>query len=130
MPRAAITTLTLMLTAGLAAGCHHRPPPQMEANPQGGEVGIQIVNHNFSDMDVFALENGGYRVRLGQATGKATSVFVVPWRHLSTSGTIRLLAVPIGGTGRYTTGLLSVRPGSIVILTLEDILDQSSVSIF
>lgn len=89
---------------------------------------LRIENHNFADMDVFAIPPAGQLFRLGMATGVGGGTYKIPANYLAT-GSIGFVAIPIGGFGSAATGQLTPAPGDTVIFTIEQSLAQSSVTI-
>jgi hypothetical protein len=110
------------------AGCH-RPAADPRIDQPRGEVAIRVINHSVSDVVIELLENG-VRSRLGTSYGGNTNVFLLSWERLRGSGTVRLLGDPVGSDAVITTDLLSVRPGAMVVWTIEPVLTQSSASVF
>lgn len=121
--------VVLGIMAGLSAGCHHGPPPEVGANSEGSEVVIRVVNHNFSDMVIY-LDQSGQHLRIGEAGGKTTTELVVPWLRVSANPAIRLIADPIGARGAYRSDRLHLHPGAFVVLNLGSILNQSNTEIY
>lgn len=119
-----------MILAAIA--CFHpaRPDPAADS-PSGrgpGELAIRVVNQNFSDVVVYLYEHG-HPSRLGRAGGEHTTLFFLPWRRVAT-GTLQLVADPIGGSTLIRTEVLSVRPGSIVVWTIASVLTQSNAAVY
>jgi hypothetical protein len=88
------------------------------------DVGLDVRNQNFLDVDVFSIVDG-ISTRLGTVTGNGS-------RHFLLDGAIgsrdfSLIAVPIGGTGRASTGSVAVGPGQSVVFTVGAVLAQSNV---
>jgi hypothetical protein len=78
---------------------------------------VRITNRNFYDMNLYVVRFG-QRQRLGTVTGNSTRTFELPAAWVST-GPVRFLASPIGGTGREFSEELNVRPGDVVGLTIQ-----------
>lgn len=108
---------------------HHAGPPEVEAEPGSGEIAVRVESHNFADVVIY-LDLNGSRFRLGLAGGERSTVFFVPWRRVATTGRIQLIGDPIGGTSVVTTGELAVRPGSMVVWTLESPLSRSFAAVY
>jgi len=125
LARAPLLSLVLL---GMVA-CHHRPPPDSRAGPPRGEIAIRVINRSVSDV-VIEMVDGGVPSRLGTAYGGATDVFFVPWERVQSSGSLRLLGDPVGSTQAIVTDRLSVRPGSMVVWTIEPVLTQSSAAVY
>lgn len=98
----------------------------------GGEVapataiGLRVRNDNFLDMDVYAVSEG-LATRLGTVTGNSSRNFILD-ASLATRD-FRIVAAPIGGNGRASSGSVIVSPGQTIEFTIGSILRNSSVFI-
>jgi hypothetical protein len=112
-------------TMPAASACSH-------ANEQAGElapantVDLHVKNENFLDMNVFAVADG-QATRLGTVTGNSSRNFVVDATLADRD--FRIVATPIGGTGRAATGTIAVSPGQTVDFTIGSVLRNSTVFI-
>src|SRR5215470_19055025 len=117
----------LLAIAPLAAGagltaCGH-------TNEAGGEVvpasavGLDVRNQNFLDVDVFSIVDG-LSTRLGTVTGNGSRHFLLD--PMVGSRDFHLIAVPIGGSGRASSGSLAVSSGQTVIFTVGAVLSNSN----
>jgi hypothetical protein len=110
--------------AGLTA-CGH-------TNEAGGEVvpasaiGLDVKNQNFLDVDVFSIVDG-LSTRLGTVTGNGSRHFLLD--PMVGSRDFHLIAVPIGGSGRASSGPVSVGSGQTIVFTVGAVLQNSSVFI-
>lgn len=88
------------------------------ARPADGEVTTLVVdNQNFTDMTIYLL-NGGQRIRLGRATGKATTTMTIRRALLSFPRDVSFVADPIGGRGESSTNTIWVNPGDRLTLRI------------
>lgn len=101
-------------------------------NEAGGElapatsIGLQVKNQNFYDMDVYAVSQG-LATRVGTVTGNSTRTFML---HPSlASQDLRIVATPIGGNGRASSGAVQVGEGQTIVFTIGSTLRNSSVII-
>jgi hypothetical protein len=78
-------------------------------------VGLRVRNNNFLDMDVYAV-SAGLATRLGTVTGNSSRNFVLS-PSLATPD-LRIVATPIGGNGRASSGQLLVSPGQTIEFTI------------
>jgi outer membrane biogenesis lipoprotein LolB len=124
-----IATLALSLVLSLVAACAGRSPSPPNEPADHSDVIVQIINHSFNDMDVYATTGAGGS-RLGFATGHKVSVFRVPWKRLDRASRFRLSVDPIGRGGRLFSSYLAVEPGSLVTWTLEPNLSSSNISVY
>lgn len=105
-----------LVTLGTAAACTRSQTGAggtTTANPQQATT-ISVVNQAYLDMDVYALRQGGQRVRLGTATGNQTTVFTIPRDLLFGPTPMRFVADPIGGTHAEVSTSILVNPGDQV----------------
>jgi hypothetical protein len=130
MPRSAhstigfLTHLTGMIAlAGLLmtpVACHSGAPPQTgdDDSQMAAETTLEVTNQWFADMNIYVVRTG-QRLRLGLATGNATTSFVIP-RAVITGPSIRLrfLADPVGGTHAPVSDEITVSPGDAIQLTI------------
>lgn len=91
-------------------------------------VSVEVVNHNFLDVDVFAVEPGGRALRLGTVTGNSSGTFTLA-PHAIATGAVRLVAAPIGSPGAAGSGPLLVSGGQTITFTIEQSLAQSSATV-
>jgi hypothetical protein len=96
--------------------------------PASGRVSVEVESHNWSDITVYLLA-GGLPQRLGMVTALGNASFDFPSQRLSTSGGIRLRALPVAGRA-FTSETILVFPGQVITWTLENRLDASSVSVY
>lgn len=126
--RNARTVLSTALAIALAvelAGC---ASAGMGPGRAGGSAYVSVSNHNYLDMNVFIAQPGQIRRRLGLVTSTSTATFQIP-REFVSYGTVRIVAVPIGGFGAATTGQVSVNRGETLVFHVEQNLALSSVTI-
>ena len=101
-------------------------------NTLGGEVApanaifVHVNNQNFLDMDVYAV-GSGLATRIGTVTGNSARDFVVDASMATTNFSI--VATPIGGNGRASSGNIQVGPGQTVDFTIGSIMRNSTVFI-
>jgi hypothetical protein len=120
-----LCTLTLMAT-----GCARKlvNTDATSADPGNAELALIIENHHWNDVRIYILHDG-VRERLGTVTATSSQSFVIPFRRLGATGTIRLMADPIGGASVLTSESLAVQPGQSITWTLENSLSRSSVMV-
>jgi hypothetical protein len=114
-------------TATLAAGtaCWRTREAAGDLAP-ATSIGLTVTNQNFSDMDVYAVSDG-LATRVGTVTGNTTRSFSL---HASlASRDLRIVATPIGGNGRASTGEVLVSPGQTIEFRIGSLLRNSSVSV-
>ena len=114
-------------SAGLwAGGCAHQPQASGDVAPVTA-IGLRVRNDNFLDMDVYAV-SAGLATRLGTVTGNSRRNFVLD-ASMADGEDFRIVATPVGGNGRATTGNLAVSPGQLIDFTIGSTLRNSSVII-
>jgi hypothetical protein len=100
------------------------------SNELGGEIApanavvVHVSNQNFLDMDVYAV-SAGLATRIGTVTGNSSRDFVID--ASMTNQDFRIVASPIGGNGRASTGTIAVSAGQTVDFTIGSILRNSTV---
>lgn len=115
----------LLLTVFLGVSSESCASAGNTATAQRTDATLRVDNHNFNDVDVFAVPPGGVAQRLGMATGLSSGTFVLP-RTLIAALPVRIIAVPIGGFGAAGSGPLTVYGGQTVVFTVEADLHLSS----
>ena len=89
---------------------------------------LKVTDNNFQDMDVFAVLDG-VSTRLGSVTGAGgTGMFVLDPSYLA-AGRLAIVATPIGGGGRASTGSITVNRGDEVDFIVQPQLNTISVFI-
>jgi hypothetical protein len=112
-------------TMPAAGACSHQNEQAGELAP-ANTVDLHVKNENFLDMDVFAVADG-QATRLGTVTGNGSRNFVVDAALANRD--FRIVATPIGGTGRAGTGSIAVTPGQTIDFTIGSVLRNSTVFI-
>jgi hypothetical protein len=107
------------------AGCH-RGALNAAAGTQGS-VGLVVQNQNFYDMDLYVVSEG-LATRIGDVSGNSTARFTLDPSFFPSSE-LRVIATPVGGNGRASSGPLNVAPGQTINFTIASVLRQSSASI-
>jgi hypothetical protein len=107
------------------AGCSRNNELGGEIAPANAVV-VHVNNQNFLDMDVYAV-SAGLATRIGTVSGNSSRDFVVDAGM--TNQDFRIVASPIGGNGRASTGTISVGAGQTVDFTIGSIMRNSTVFI-
>ena len=107
------------------AACSHNYEAGGQLAPENA-IMVQVHNQNFLDMDVYAVSEG-LATRLGTVTGNSSRSFVVDPSMATRDFSI--VATPIGGMGRASTGMLNVGVGQTVDFTIGVSLRNSTVFI-
>lgn len=77
-------------------------------------------------MNVYAISESGFPRRLGMAGGLRSTTFTLPYETFA-SGSVNIVAVPIGGFGAAGSGAASVQSGQTLKFTIEQNLNLSTV---
>ena len=77
-------------------------------------------------MDVYAV-SAGLATRLGTVTGNSSRNFVLD--PTVATPDLRIVATPIGGNGRASTGQVLAAPGQTIDFTIGSVLRNSTVFI-
>jgi hypothetical protein len=125
LPRIA---LAAVVAAASLAGCSRNRSPTI-VSPPGENIPLQITNHHYLDITVYAIHDG-QRTRLGVAGGSAHTKMVLPARLLGAGRELRLYGDPIGSSDRAITEVIVVQPGQFVEWLLETGLDRSTVGVY
>lgn len=114
----------LLVALMLGSGMQACAPAGVLSHPGGAT--LDVTNHNFADMNVYAISENGSPRRLGMAGGLGSTTFTLPYETFS-SGPVSIVAVPIGGLGAAGSGAISVQSGQTIQFTIEQNLNMSSV---
>jgi hypothetical protein len=120
----ALAMLTCVATA-VAEGCRSGSP--YDVSQQSNTATLVVRNDNFNDVDVYAVA-GGLATRIGTVTGNSTAHFGLS-DALYNSTDFRVVATPIGGNGRASTGPISVSSGQTIYFNIAPVLRMSSASV-
>ncbi len=122
--------LAMVLAAAVATmpltACSHSNEAAGDVVPMEG-LALHVANDNFLDMDVYAVSDG-VATRVGTVTGNGARDFRIRG-SLAINGDLRIVATPIGGAGRASTGSLSVAAGQTIDFRIGSTLANSSVFI-
>lgn len=113
--------LVALMLSSAVQGC---APAGVLSRP--GAATLDVQNHNFADMNVYAISENGSPLRLGTAGGLGSTTFTLPYDSFA-SGSVYIVAVPIGGFGAAGSGAVSVQSGQTIQFTIEQNLNMSSV---
>lgn len=117
----ALLCVTVASTGGGCASLRKSgkaPPPP--------DTVVEVVNHSFPDVVLYIVTMGD-PWRLGMVTGNGSAKFKVR-ASLLVGGTFQLLARPIAGRS-FLIPSISVSPGDIVEVTIENSPGQSQISV-
>ncbi|HXT18247.1 MAG TPA: hypothetical protein VN706_21630 [Gemmatimonadaceae bacterium] len=89
-------------------------------------IAVKVQNQNFNDVDVFAV-SGGMARRLRTVTGVSSGMFSLDASYAARS--LYIVASPIGGFGRASSGQLNVSAGDTVEFRVGPKLANSGVLI-
>jgi hypothetical protein len=113
------------MTLSTATACSHPNEAAGDLAPANA-IGLTVKNQNFYDMDVYAVSQG-LATRVGTVTGNTTRNFML---HPSMAAQdLRIVATPIGGNGRASSGNVSVGVGQTIEFTIGSALRNSTVFI-
>jgi hypothetical protein len=121
--RFVVASLVLSL---VTLGCHRGGFANTPEGTQGA-VSLVVQNQNFYDMDLYVVSEG-LATRVGDVTGNSTGRFTLDPSFFPTTE-IRVIATPVGGNGRASSGPLNVGPGQTITFTIAPVLRQSSATI-
>jgi hypothetical protein len=101
----------VMMTA-----CYRQNEPDTAAEPVPPTI-LRVENQAFLDMTIY-LVRSSQRIRLGIATGNATTRFTIPQNMIFGATPLRFFADPIGGSRTPVSEEITVSPGDEVTLTI------------
>src|SRR5207244_3439010 len=93
-------------------------------DPRTEPIPIHVKNENFLDVNIAVVANGVSR-RLGQVSGNGTGDFKINW-SVANGQSVAVSATPIGGSSRYQSPGLNIRPGQMIEFRVGSVLRQSS----
>ena len=114
----------LLVALMIGFGMQACAPAGVLSHPGGAT--LDVVNHNFADMNVYAISENESPRRLGMAVGLSSTKFTLP-SDTFVSGPVHIIAVPIGGFGAAGSGAINVQSGQTIQFTIEPDLNMSSV---
>lgn len=115
--RSWITLTFLVLLLAIASCWPWRKDPGDWTTPRTREIGLEVRSQNFQDV-VLYIYSDGQRRRLEMVTGLTTESFDLTSHPGVLHGTFQLTAEPIGSRDAWMSGLISVFPGDVVVVTL------------
>jgi hypothetical protein len=89
---------------------------------------VLLTNRHLLDVNIF-LQHDGQADRIAMVNSASSTTLELPPHMLGQGGGIRLIAEPIGDDTRYTTDILTVQPGQMVELNVENPIARSNYSI-
>jgi hypothetical protein len=106
------------------------PRQNVDSTPREEASGflLVLVNRHLLDVNIFLLRDG-QADRIATVNTASTRSLELPLYMLGQGGAIRLIAEPIGDNTRYTTDLLTVQPGQMVQLNVENPIVRSTYSL-
>lgn len=117
--------LAACLVSAATAGCRSGNPYDVGREPEA--VGLVVRNDNFYDVDVYAVADV-LATRIGTVNGNATQRFELN-PSITGAGDLRIVATPIGGNGRASSGPLAVSRGQTIYFTVASQLRQSTATV-
>lgn len=117
----------LLLVA--ATACFHSKSSEQDDEYYRREpIPVRVKNENFLDVNVYVVTDAQSR-RLGTVTGNTQASFAVEWSIVA-NGSFSLIAVPIGGFGRGSSGSLNVGLGQAIEFRVAPVLRQSTAVVY
>jgi hypothetical protein len=86
-----------------------------------------VRNEYGAEMEVYVVAEG-LATRLGSVPAGGNIIFTLD-RSFFPASDLRLVAAPLGGTGRASSGSLTVAPGQVVQFTISSLLRASSATV-
>ncbi|MEO8031651.1 MAG: hypothetical protein ABI765_12425 [Gemmatimonadota bacterium] len=120
MPR--ILTVLLLLTAACRHPADVAPAPAWSQT----EIGLTVVNHNWSDARIYLLHDGVTQ-RLGLVGSASEATFMLSGRNFASGATVRLRATLVGNSRPVITDPILVQPDQVITWTIELSLAHSTL---
>ncbi|MEP6730346.1 MAG: hypothetical protein ABJE10_06900 [bacterium] len=108
------------------ASCRSGNAYDVDTN-QPDRILLNVKNDNFLDMDIYALSSG-LPSRIGTVSGVNSAHFALD-PTLYGASDFRIVATPIGGNGRASSGPLVVSRGQTIEFTIGSRLAQSHAEV-
>ena len=113
----------LLVVALALSGCFKHKSDR--ENGATGPITLNVDNHNWSDIVVFALVEGT-RHPLGSVTATQKARLRVPETLMPIPGSVELVLDPLGSRGTFRTGVIQIGMGQEVHITVENELRMTS----
>lgn len=117
--------LTLAAMTVIASGCATGNTTLNDVGIDGATV-VRVTNNNWSDMTIYLVRDGT-RHRLGSVTSQGTHIFAIPTHLVTTTGSLHLMADPIGSARTFVSSPILLSPGQTAEWQLENSLALSSI---
>jgi hypothetical protein len=123
---AALVALTTVPSALIA-----QEPAQFDEDRAESEdrAVVRVTNHNWMDMHVYLIRDGGPRQSIGVVGSFQSAELALPLRALDSATRVRIVADPIGARGVYVSPEIIASPADDVILTLQNSLPLSFMTV-
>jgi hypothetical protein len=114
--------LIAIATVSLVGACASRSKPVTES--AGGEVELADrdvvirVQNNYLDLVTVYAVSRGLSQRLGTVSLGSPATFRLRAARLPADGQLQIIASPLGGNGRATSGAITVGGGTVVDFTV------------
>lgn len=105
--------LTLLLLSLGILGCANRQEEPLP--PRQPSASVRVDNRSPTQVTVYAVRSG-QRVRLGVASGSATTLLRIPESLLLGASPLRFQMDPLGGNRRSTSYEMTILPGDQVMV--------------
>ena len=117
--------LAVCLSTTAALGCRSASAYDVGREPDA--VALVVKNDNFSDVDVYAVADF-LATRIGTVGGNSTQRFELS-PSMTGGADLRIVATPIGGNGRATSGPLALGRGQTIYFNVASVLRQSTATV-
>lgn len=128
--RRSVLTLFVAVAAGAcAAGATRTAPADLgDESPGIGPIVLAADNRNASPVTIYAVR-GTIRQRIGSVAGGSQAELLIPSSLTNDRAGVMVQVVPLAGSERYLSELLTPAKGDRVALTIQPRLSTSSVAI-
>lgn len=124
----AAALVTLAPSALWARPAMSAPPDSIAATHIRLAPTVRVENNNWLDVHVYLVRDGE-PTSLGFVTGPGHDQLTLPWMSTVPGGDVQILVLPIGGTDSYLSQPLTVNPGDVLDLNVQNVLALSTVTV-
>jgi hypothetical protein len=120
--------LVLGATALGSCGLFRQEAPEGPAVGRAEPATVTVTNLHWGPVTI-SVVGGGRSYRLGGMSTNQTETFTLPGTMASGGETVRFTVDPIGATYRYVSDPIFAGPGAEIILTIQNNLQLSTVTL-
>lgn len=126
-----LVAAALVALAALPSALTAQEPAQLDEDRARSDerAVVRVTNHNWLDMHVYVIRDGGPRRSIGVVSSFQSAELAFPLGALDSATRVRVVADPIGARGVYVSPEVIASPADDVILTLQNSLPLSFMTV-